>query len=105
MAIVSPEYRKTKEEITDMLNYMQDVDITPEVLLMIDFAYHNTDNNYDGGLSFLDRLHWKLSKYFPIQWNVANLKKTIRDSNNPAGMFVDILNEIITDDMVACYGV
>jgi len=105
MAVVAPEYRKTKEEIDDMLKNMQDVDITPEILLMIDFAYHNTDRNYDYGLSFLDRLHRKLSMYFPIQWNVPNLKKMIRESNNPCGTFIDILNEILTENMVACYGV
>lgn len=88
-----------------MLNNMQDVDITPEFLLMIDFAYHNTDNNYDEGLSFLDRLHWKLSTYFDIAWVVENLKSTIRESNTPSATFVDILNEILTDEMVVCYGV
>ena len=105
MAIVSAEYRKTKEEIDDMLKNMQDIDITPEILLMIDFAFHNTDRNYDHGLSFLDRLHRKLSIYYPIDWNVENMKLTIRNSNNPAGMYLDILNEILKDDMIACYGV
>jgi hypothetical protein len=105
MAIVSAEYRKTKQEIRDMLNNMQDVDITPEFLLMTDFAYHNTDNNYDEGLSFLDRLHWKLSTYFDIAWVVENLKSTIRESNTPSATFIDILNEILTDEMVVCYGV
>jgi hypothetical protein len=103
--IVASEYRKTRSEISDMLKEMQDCDITPEFLLMVDFAYHNTDSNYDDGLSFLDRLHWKLSMYFPIQWNVPNMKKMVRESNNPAGTFVDILNEILTDSMIACYGV
>ena len=105
MIIVAAEYRKTKEEIDVMLRDMQDIDITPEVLLMIDFAYHNGDNNYDNGLSFLDRLYRKLSFYFPIQWNVENLKTTIRNSNNPAGTFLDILNEILDDAKIACYGV
>jgi hypothetical protein len=103
--IVAPEYRKTRSEIEQMLNIMQECDITPEFLLMIDFAYHNMDSNYEDGLSFLDRLHWKLSKYFQIQWNVQNLKAIIRSSNNPSGTFVDILNEILTEDMIACYGV
>lgn len=105
MIIVTAEYRKTKEEIDEMLKYMQDVDITPEVLLMIDFAYHNGDANYDGGLSFLDRLHHKLSMYFPIQWNVANLKAVVRNSNNPPGTFIGILNELLDDAKIACYGV
>ena len=105
MKIVTEEYRKTKEELNNILNNMQDNDITAEVLLMIDYAYHNTDNDYDAGLSFLDRLHKKLSMYFPIQWNVHNLKLTIRNSNTPSEVFLDILNEILTDEMIACYGV
>ncbi len=88
-----------------MLDSMQDTDISPEFLLMVDFAYHNTDSDYDDGLSFLDRLHWKLSMYFPIQWNIQNLKKMIRTSNNPTGTFVDILNELLNEEMIACYGV
>ena len=103
--IIAAEYRKTKSEVTQMLDQMQDCDISPEVLLMIDYAYHNTDYNYDDGLSFLDRLHWKLSMYYPIQWNLPNLKKMIRESNNPCSTFIDILNELLTEDMIACYGV
>jgi hypothetical protein len=105
MAIVAPEYRKTKKEIAVLLNHLQDVGITAEVLLMIDYAYHNTDDNYNDGLSFLDRLYTKLSVYFPIQWNVENLKSVIESSNDPSRTFVDILNEILTDQMIECYGV
>lgn len=101
--IVAPEYRKTRGEMEVML---ENVDhITPEILLMVDFAYHNTDSNYNEGLSFLDRLHWKLSKYFPIQWNVSNLKSMVRNSNNPSVTFIDILNEILTEEMIDVYGV
>ncbi len=105
MSAVAQQYRKTKDEVMDMLRNVQDIDITPEVLLTIDYAFHNTDNNYDDGLSFLDRLHHKLSMYYPIQWNVANLKNIIRNSHNRSATFVDILNEILSDDKIACYGV
>jgi hypothetical protein len=105
MAAVSQQNRKTKDEIRLMLSDMQHIDITPEVLLMIDYAYHNTEDDYDDGLSFLNRLQAKLSRVFPIQWNIQNLKKFIRESNNPSQMFVDVLNEILTEDMIAYYGV
>lgn len=106
MAAVADMYRKTKHEVTTILNQIyDDRDITAELLLMIDFAYHNTDLNYDDGLSFLDRLHKKLSTYFPIQWNVENLKNTIRNSDNPPSQFVDCLNEILTPSMIQCYGI
>lgn len=103
--IIAAEYRKTRNEIGEMLNTMEDTHVTPEFLLMVDFAYHNMDSNYDDGLSFLDRLHWKLSKYFSIQWNVPKLKKIIRSSNSPSTTFVDVLNELLDEEMIACYGV
>jgi len=105
MSIVSQNSRKMKSEIRSMLADMQNIDITAEFLLMIDYAYHNTDNDYDDGLSFLNRLQSKLSGAFPIQWNIQNLKKFIRESPNPSEMFVDVLNEILTDEMITYYGV
>lgn len=105
MAAVSQENRKTKAEVRLMVAEMQHIDITPEVLLMIDYAYHNTDNDYDDGLSFLNRLHSKLSEPFHLQWNLPNLKQFIRSSNDPSATFVDVLNEILSDEMILYYGV
>jgi hypothetical protein len=104
MATMAPEYRKTKTEVQGMIDSIGDDEITPELLLMIDYAYHNTDKNYDDGLSFLDRLYSKLAIYFPIQWNVNNLKVSIRNSKTPSVTFVAILNEILTTDMIEWYG-
>lgn len=104
MAVVSQQNRKTKDEVAAMVADMQHIDVTPEVLLMIDYAYHNTDNNYDEGLSFLNRLQAKLSEAFPIQWNVQNLKSFIRNSNDPTQTFLDVLNEILTEEMIVYYG-
>jgi hypothetical protein len=103
--IVGLEYRKTKEEVNRMVDLLQDGDVTSKMLLAIDFAYHNMDNDYEDGLSFLDRLHRKLSIYYPIHWNIQNMKDMIRNSNNPSSTFVDVLNEILTDEMILCYGV
>jgi hypothetical protein len=103
--IVAQEYRKSQAEVMNMISNFQPIDFTPQTLLTIDYAFHSEDVDYDSGLSFLDRLHWKLSMYYPIQWNIQNLKNMIRNSNNPASTFVDVLNEILTDDMVTCYGV
>lgn len=103
MSIIAMEYRKLKSEVSEMLNTLGKIDITPEILVMIDYAYHNTDDNYEDGLSFLDRLYKKLSTCFLIRWNVTKLKKMVRDSTNPTVTFMDILNEILTDDMIYYY--
>jgi hypothetical protein len=104
MSVVALEYRKTKSEMDDILRNVGD-SVTPEILLMLDFAYHNTEPTYEDGLSFLDRLHAKLSMYHEIQWNVQHLKAWVRNSQNPQVAFVDILNELLTDSMIASYGV
>lgn len=103
LPVVAPEHRKTKAEMDDIINNAQN--ITAEILLMIDYAYHNTDQNYDAGLSFLDRLHWKLSMYFDVHWHPQNLKDIVRHSANPAETFLQLLNTILTQQMIDCYGV
>jgi hypothetical protein len=103
---VAEEYRKTQAELDELLEKMQDeYELTPEVLLMIDYVYHNEDDNYEGGLSFLDRLHKKLSLYFSINWDVTNIKNMIRQSEHPEAAFIYILNELLNPEMISCYGV
>lgn len=104
MAYISDEYKMTKTQVDVVLRHVGD-NITPEILLMIDYAYHHTDENYDGGLSFLDRLYKKLILYYDIRWVLPNMKDSIRDAANPKTTFLDILNEILEDGMVNCYGV
>ncbi len=106
MEIVAPQYRKTIEEVHRMVNNMpDDYNVSPAELLMIDFAYHNSDVDYDDGLSFLDRLYSKLGHHFDIRWNIANLKLMIRGSKTPSITFVDVLNELLTQDMIEFYGI
>jgi hypothetical protein len=106
MEIVAPQYRKTIEEVHRMVNNMPDnYNVSPVELLMIDFAYHNSDVDYEDGLSFLDRLHSKLGHYFNIRWNIANIKLMVRASNTPSVTFVDVLNELLTQDMIEFYGI
>lgn len=104
MEIVAPKYRKTKTEVSNMIDNLGDDEITSELLLMIDYAYYNTDKDYDDGLSFLDRLHTGLSVKFKLQWNIDNLKLSVRNSKTPSVTFVDILNEILTPEMMDWYG-
>lgn len=102
---VSPVYRKTKADISRMMEYIHNIEITAETLLMIDHAFHNEDEDYEDGLSFLNRLHKKLSNFFEITWDVEYLKKIIKESENPSQAFVEVLKEILTEDMIECYGV
>jgi len=103
---IAEEYRKTKQEVDSILDNMEDeYELTPEILLMIDYVYHNEDDDYEGGLSFLDRLHKKLSLYFEIQWNLPVLKNMIKSTDNPQAAFIYILNELLKPEMISIYGV
>lgn len=104
MEIVAPKYRKTKTEVLNIVNNIGDDEISSELLLMIDYAFHNTDNDYDDGLSFLNRLYSALSTKFQLTWNVNNLKTSIKNSKTPSIMIIDILNEILTTEMMDWYG-
>jgi hypothetical protein len=104
--LVPEEYRKSVQDITDMWAYLHNIDITAETLLMIDYAYYHEDPNYGDGLSFLDRLYNKLSKYFDLDhWDVEEMKITIRNSEDPPSAFIQTLLNILDEDMIECYGV
>lgn len=105
MILVPEQYRKSREEIANMWAYMHNIDVSPEILLMIDYAYHSENEDYGDGLSFLDRLYNKLSLFFDINWNVENMKILIRNAQDPSSEFVVVLNELLTEDMIDCYGV
>ena len=105
MLLVPEQYRKTREEIDNMLSYMHNIEITPEILLMIDYAYHHEDENYGDGLSFLDRLYKKLSKYFELNWPLDTMKNTIRNAPNPPAAFEHMLYIMLDENMMECYGI
>ena len=74
-----PQIEEGLEEIDEIqqehaLNYM--------ILIIIDYTYHHDEEDYDGGLSFLDRLNEKLGEYHP-DWNIDDFKNTIRNAKCP----------------------
>jgi hypothetical protein len=107
MKLVIPEkYCKTREEIRAMLSAKNKIKLTPEILLMIDYAYYHDDPNYEDGLSFLDRLYNKLSKYFNVNWPLDIMKNTIRNAPNPFDAFLNVLGIMLDNqEMMECYGI
>lgn len=105
MAYISNEYKFDKNELDNLLANLGEDDATWETLLMVDYAYHNQENEYDGGLSFLDRLSRKLGRFHP-NWNVNEWKDSIRNSNNPTDEFIRIVSHMLENHSdVAYYGV
>lgn len=74
-------------------------------ILTIDYFYHHHYANYDGGLSFLDRIYAKLGQFHP-EWNVVDLKKCITTSNDPVVVYEDIVKFMLEDPRdVMYYGI
>jgi hypothetical protein len=65
-------------------------------LLTIDYFYYNHCANYDGGLSFIDRLNKKIGHLHP-NWDITGLKKIIMQSGNPQEIYVDIIKYLLDD--------
>lgn len=105
MAYISNEYKFDKNELDNLLANLGEDEATWETLLMVDYAYHNQDNQYDNGLSFLDRLNRKLGRFHP-NWTVNEWKDSIRNSNNPTDEFIRIVSNMLENQSdVAYYGV
>jgi len=103
---VSINYRMNKSnEIGMFVSTLNEKTPTWSDLLTIDYFYHHHMENYDGGLSFLDRLFDKLGQFHP-EWNIEDLKNAIRNSNNPVLVYTDIIHYMLEDPRdVTYYGI
>jgi hypothetical protein len=92
---VSREYQmNSAKEVASMIAKFDKDEPTWYNILMIDYFYHNHEVNYDGGLSFLDRLNKKIGHLHP-DWNIEELKTTIRNANNPVAVYSDIVEYML----------
>lgn len=103
---VKPEHRLTSEQLDQLVdNLPVDTSVPLEVIIQVDYVFHAKDENYDGGLSFLDRLYKALSYFYELSWDVDAIKKMIRESSNPQEEYYNFLREALTQDMIDSYGV
>lgn len=87
----------------DMAQNNGDCDATYELIAKIDHAFHSLDADFDGGLSLFDRLHDKLSRYYDIAWEPDTVRDIIT-TYGPA-LFMPMLRELVTVEMLNCYGI
>jgi hypothetical protein len=74
-------------------------------LLTIDYFYNHHSADYDGGLSFIDRLNKKIGHLHP-NWDITGLKRIIRRSDSPQCIYVDIIKYLLDDRQdVFYYGI
>lgn len=103
---IKENHRITREQLDEVLNGLEvDGDVPLNVIVQIYHVYHNQDEDYEGGLGFLNRLHHKLSMYFDIEWDLDGIKSILREANKPQEEYYDILHQMLTPDMIAVYGV
>jgi hypothetical protein len=99
---VPAAYCADKKQIEEIISKTsEDEDLTLALITMIDHAYHCEDENYDGGLSFFDRLHWKLSFFFEISWTPEDLKTQVR---NAPEEYMNVLKSILDEEKIDVYG-
>lgn len=103
MAYIPSNYKVNKHQFDQV--YKNLGDITWETLMMMDYAYHHEENEYNNGLSFLTRLAKKLGQFHP-EWSLNEFENRIITSDNPTNEFVRVIQEMLSDPSdVAYYGV
>ena len=106
MVYIAEKLCKSIEEVSEILEQMEYMnEIKVSTLLMIHYAYHHNDTDFDGGLKLIDKLYYKLGLYYDICWDIENIKAIIRSSPVPEYDYHMILNQLLTQDMVECFGV
>ncbi len=70
-----------------------------DVLLMIDYNNHHKDDDYDGGLSFINRIHKKLG-WFHTEWNVNLLRNSIKNEDD----YIQIITDMLDEEVCCMYG-
>ena len=87
---------QTADEIATFVKRFDEVALVWSDLLTIDYFYHHHRADYDGGISFIDRLNKKIGQFHP-NWDIEGLKRIIRLSDNPQGVYVDIIKYLLED--------
>lgn len=104
---IKENHRIDIPEVYETLDRMEDGEqVSVNMLVMIHYAFHQYDTDFDGGLNFLDRLHHKLAPYFEeIMWDLDGIKDIIRTSPKPEEAYYEILEQMLTPEMIAFYGI
>ena len=65
-------------------------------LLIVDYFYYNHTADYDGGLSFFDRINAKIGRFHP-EWNIAEFKELVRTADNKEKTYNQIIQLMFMD--------
>ena len=97
---IPKKYRsKTSEELNDYVDFQVQDAFHWEVFLMIDYNNHHKDNNYDGGLSFINRIYDSLGWYH-TEWNLEELRSSIKNTND----YMNTISDMLGDEECCMFG-
>lgn len=71
-----------------------------EVLLMIDYNNHHDDDDYDGGLSFINRIYAKAG-WLHTEWDVEKLRKSILSQKD----YICVISSMLDSEVCSMYGI
>lgn len=106
MDYIHQHLKVTKEHLHAILEQENYDFIDVDTLLMVYYIYNRNSPDYDRGLGFLNKLDAKLRRYFPQEWNydLEELKNEVRNSIDPKEQYIIVLERILTQEMIDCYG-
>ena len=95
---VPQDLRVNKDNLDNEISQLGEDDLASiELLVKVDYVYHHHENDYDGGLSFLDRINRKLGRYQENGWDIEGMKNQIRNCNDPHGEYMRMIEEFFRD--------
>lgn len=103
MAMYVPSHLQWSNEMLN-INVMNAESPSVELIVAIHFGAKSNEPDFDGGLSLFDKLYRKLSIFFEINWDVSEMKKRVRESNDSEEEYINVLKSILTKPMMECYG-
>jgi hypothetical protein len=94
-----------EEKLNHKITNTPEVKVSPLLLIEIDHFYHMHLSNYEGGLSFIDRINAKIGRFYP-DWKIEKMKDRIHASPTPQLEYVAVISEMFSGKgMIAYYGV
>lgn len=99
--------RFTQQKLDETMSLLHDennevTDVPYKLLIAVDYIYHHNHNNYDDGLSFLDRLNQKLGQFHP-EWNIQEMKQEIEHSLDPQGKYLSTIAKMLSNSADRMY--
>lgn len=99
-----PNYLRATQEMVD--DIAENPFLTLEDIVRVHYCYSHDTADFDGGLNLFDALKRVLSEFYESAqtWDIEDMKKNIREAEDPEDAYMSTLESILIDDMIHCYG-